>query len=92
VTTRHRIVVTGIGLVTSLGSTAAATVEAWRTGQVAARAPLSELAQRHGLFPQIDNVGEQFLPREVREIDPGVRNRLDMRNRIGRPLDVVNCG
>jgi len=38
------VVVTGIGMVTSLGATATATCEAWRTGCVARRATLEELA------------------------------------------------
>jgi 3-oxoacyl-[acyl-carrier-protein] synthase II len=38
------VVVTGIGMVTSLGATASASGEAWRAGRIAQRRPLAELA------------------------------------------------
>jgi len=41
---RAEVVVTGIGMVTPLGATAAATVEAWRAGRNASRRTIEELA------------------------------------------------
>ena len=58
------VVVTGIGMVTSLGATAAETQESWRSGRIARRAPIAELAGT-----ALEEAEAALLP----ELDPGER-------------------